>query len=145
MEIDVEYNREICTFMFWDKDCVPIIGMTASKLRAIMKEVTLRSFQTIHKCGPFRKIEFNFIQLQAGEDHPQIYPTHLDALLKKAFAFRVKYSTNFAQCSIVQLNADEEVYKRIDDFLNPNEVTQFVAHLIIASKRDSFQYIYFDS
>ncbi|CAK8576414.1 unnamed protein product [Lathyrus sativus] len=58
-----------------------------------------------------------------GEDHPQIFPIHLNCLLKKKLAFRVKYTTFYKQCSIAMLNRDEHMYNMINEYMNPNEVT----------------------
>ncbi|KAL5066986.1 hypothetical protein RYX36_017873, partial [Vicia faba] len=61
------------------------------------------------------------------EDHPQIYPTNLNNLLKKKLAFRVKYSMFYKQCSVIMLNRDEQIYKIINEYMNPNE-TQSTKH-----------------
>ncbi|CAI8589665.1 unnamed protein product [Vicia faba] len=43
------------------------------------------------------EVDFQHNSQFVGEDHPQIYPTYLDALLKKKLDFRVKYTTTFGQ------------------------------------------------
>ncbi|CAI8612127.1 unnamed protein product [Vicia faba] len=64
IEVKVEYDNHKGTFVFWDKDYIPCTKMIAKELRQLMK---------------------------AGEDNPKIWPAHLDILLNKDMAFRIKY------------------------------------------------------
>ncbi|XP_058761709.1 uncharacterized protein LOC131635113 [Vicia villosa] len=65
IEIEVEHDSKTVNFVFWDKECIPFVGMSAHALRQLMKKT--------------------------NEDHPLIYPEHLDHLLGKDFDFRAKY------------------------------------------------------
>ncbi|CAK8569209.1 unnamed protein product [Lathyrus sativus] len=76
LEVEVEYDNHVGCFVFWNKDCIPFVQMTATVLRQIMKK--------------------------AGEDNPKIYSAHLDKLLNKELAFRIKYPSFFQQYSIVK-------------------------------------------
>ena len=41
VEIMVCHNKESGNFVFWDRDCTLIIGMSASELRKLMKEANI--------------------------------------------------------------------------------------------------------
>ncbi|CAI8600644.1 unnamed protein product [Vicia faba] len=80
IEIEVEHESKTSNFVFWDKECIPYIGMSAHALRQVMKKT--------------------------NKDHPLIYPEYLDHLLDKDFAFRAKYQPYYRQASIVRLTQD---------------------------------------
>ncbi|XP_050875723.1 uncharacterized protein LOC127079384 [Lathyrus oleraceus] len=84
IEIEVEFDNHVGCFVFWDKDCIPYINMTDRELRQLMEG--------------------------AGEDNPTIYPIHLDKLLNKKLAFRIKYQSLYGQLSIVTILNEPSVY-----------------------------------
>lgn len=56
----------------------------------------------------------SFIQYgQTNEDHPQIYPSHLDNLLGKEFDFCVEYQPDYKQSSVVKLIEDKQIIQMI--------------------------------
>ncbi|KAI5445138.1 hypothetical protein KIW84_013407 [Lathyrus oleraceus] len=66
----------------------------------------------------------SFIQYgQTNEDHPQIYPSHLDNLLGKEFGFRVKYQSDYKQSSVVKLTEDKQIIQMITDAMVQLEQT----------------------
>ncbi|XP_058742163.1 uncharacterized protein LOC131614617 [Vicia villosa] len=82
-------------FVFWDTDCVDIIG---------------KSTDSIYKA-----------MLEEGEDNPMIYPDELDMLLGKKMAFRAKVQPTFGQASVWKLSYDEEFTKEIEKDYITNE------------------------
>ncbi|CAI8586214.1 unnamed protein product [Vicia faba] len=86
IEIEVEHEPNTVNFVFWDKECIPYVGMSSHALRQIMKKT--------------------------NKDHPSIYTEHLDHLLKK-FSFRVKYQPYYKRASVVRLTQDPEGFLTI--------------------------------
>ncbi|XP_050895480.1 uncharacterized protein LOC127102108 [Lathyrus oleraceus] len=66
-------------FVFWDSDCVNIIGKTVEEMRKSM--------------------------LEDGEDGPMVYPDELDSLLNKKMTFRVKNAKVVSSEENVDLSA----------------------------------------
>jgi hypothetical protein len=58
-----------------------------------------------------------------GEDDPKIYPTYLDDLLNKEFAFKVKYQPYYRQASINQLSSESTIIDNIKTHIAPSKVT----------------------
>ncbi|CAL5197140.1 unnamed protein product [Lathyrus oleraceus] len=109
IEIEVEYEGKISCFVFWDKYCIQYVGLSAHDLREVMKKT--------------------------NEDHPQIYPAHLDNLLGKEFSFRVKYQLDFKQSSIVKLTEDKQIIQIIKDAMVQHEMVN--SPIIKATEIDS--------
>lgn len=57
-----------------------------------------------------------------NEDHLLMYHAHLDNLLEKHFAFRVKFQPYYKQASIVKLTQDPEVMRTTEDAITPTIV-----------------------
>ncbi|KAI5435868.1 hypothetical protein KIW84_022336 [Lathyrus oleraceus] len=73
------------------------------------------------------KLLLNYDHHQTNEDHPLIYPAHLDNLLDKHFAFHVKYQPYYKQASIVRLTQDPEVLQMVVDAIPPTHDTTNMA------------------
>lgn len=91
--VEVVYGGHNAEFVFWDRECLQIIGITADALRKTMQEV--------------------------GEDDPLIYPTHLDKLLGLEFAFRAKYQPRYHQSSVLGFSRDPAGIEKIKAHLHP--------------------------
>jgi hypothetical protein len=61
-----------------------------------------------------------------GEDDPKIYPTYLDDLLNKEFAFKVKYQPYYRQASINQMSSDSTHINNIKTHIAPSKVTSIL-------------------
>ncbi|KAI5397728.1 hypothetical protein KIW84_063518, partial [Lathyrus oleraceus] len=59
---------------------------------------------------------------KTNEDHPQIYPAHLDNLLGKKFGFCVKYQLDFKQSSVVKFTEDKQIIQMIKDAMVQHEM-----------------------
>ncbi|XP_058784047.1 uncharacterized protein LOC131658810 [Vicia villosa] len=95
LEVDVEYDGYKGVFVFWDKDIIPYTKLTAKELREVMKK--------------------------AGEDNPKIWPTHLNVLLNRKLAFRIKYQLQYQRFSIVKILHDDDLYDKFHNYLTPDE------------------------
>lgn len=92
--VQVAYDGDKADFVFWDKECVRILGVTADALRKSMQEV--------------------------DEDDPMIYPKHLDNLLGLELALRVKYQPYYHQSSVQGFSSDPAVIRKIKQHLHPD-------------------------
>ncbi|KAI5387018.1 hypothetical protein KIW84_073244 [Lathyrus oleraceus] len=57
--------------------------------------------------------------VKTNEDHPLMYHAHLDNLLEKHFAFRVKFQPYYKQAFIMKLTQDPEVMRTTEDAITP--------------------------
>lgn len=92
--MQVVYDGDKSDFVFWDKECRQILGVTADTLRKTMQEV--------------------------GKYDPLIYPKHLDNLLGLELALRVKYQPYYHQSSVQGFSSDPAVIQRIKRHLHPD-------------------------
>ncbi|KAK2449944.1 hypothetical protein QL285_009092 [Trifolium repens] len=93
----VEQDGHKADFVFWDNECQTILGRTAEDIRETMKKV--------------------------GEDDPKIYPTYLDDILNKEFAFKVKYQPYYRQASINQLSSESTIINNIKTHIAPSKAS----------------------
>lgn len=94
--VQVVYEGEKADFVFWDKECVQILGVTAGTPRKTMQDV--------------------------DEDDPMIYPKYLDNLLGLELALRVKYQPYYRQSSVQGFSSDPAVIQRIKRHLHPDVI-----------------------
>ncbi|XP_058748089.1 uncharacterized protein LOC131620919 isoform X2 [Vicia villosa] len=59
----------------------------------------------------------------AGEDNPKIWPAHVDVLLNRDMAFRIKYQSSYQQFSIVTILDEDNVFNKLKNYLTPDEHT----------------------
>ncbi|CAI8597213.1 unnamed protein product [Vicia faba] len=93
MGIDGKFKAR---FIFWDNDCVKLIGKSA--------------------------LQINTELIEEGEDNPWEFPYELDALLKKELAIRAVFQPKFGRLSVIGFKDDEETRKKIRDNFKSEEV-----------------------
>ncbi|KAI5405666.1 hypothetical protein KIW84_052432 [Lathyrus oleraceus] len=80
--------------------------------------------------GAFEDKSFSFVKdvntigemiclKDTNEDHPKIYPAHIDNLIDKHFSFCVKYQPYYSQASVVKLTEDPQVIQMLKDAMSP--------------------------
>ncbi|KAI5422738.1 hypothetical protein KIW84_045960 [Lathyrus oleraceus] len=88
------------SFIFWDNDCVKLIGKSVLELK---RELT-----------------------EAGEDNPLEFPYPLDATLKKELTIRVVFQPKYGRLYVVGFRDNEESHKKIRDNFKSEEHTSKV-------------------
>ncbi|XP_058733466.1 uncharacterized protein LOC131605087 [Vicia villosa] len=83
-------------FVFWDVDCVKLIGKSASQIKTEL--------------------------IEAGEDNPFEFPIQLDAMLTKKLAIRAVFQPKFNRLSVIGFKDDDETRKKIRDSFKCEEV-----------------------
>jgi hypothetical protein len=91
--VQVVHDGHKLEFVFWDSECLQVIGITAQALRKNMQE-----------------------------DDPKIYPKHLDKLLGLEFALHVKYQPYYHQSFVLGVSIDPAVIEKIKSHLQPDEI-----------------------
>ncbi|CAL0303463.1 unnamed protein product [Lupinus luteus] len=76
-------------FVFWDRQCADIIGVSACEFRSQM--------------------------LAEGEDDPKAFPLTLDMLLARTMALRVKVQPSYHQSSVIRISEDQDLIKYVMD------------------------------
>ncbi|KAF1893477.1 hypothetical protein Lal_00001956 [Lupinus albus] len=89
LDIKVNHEHSCGRFVFWDRQCVDIIGISASKLKNQM--------------------------LAEGEDDPKAFPLVLDELLARTMVLRVKVQSSYNQSSVIKLSEDSNLIKKVLD------------------------------
>ncbi|KAF1860020.1 hypothetical protein Lal_00027870, partial [Lupinus albus] len=89
LDIKVIHQHGSGRFVFWDRQCADIIGVSASDLRDHM--------------------------VAEGEDDPKAFPFILDELLARTMALRVKVQPSYNQSSVIRLSEDPNLIKTILD------------------------------
>ncbi|KAF1877293.1 hypothetical protein Lal_00012064 [Lupinus albus] len=89
LDIKVIHQHGSGRFVFWDRQCADIIGVSASDLRDQM--------------------------VAEGEDDPKAFPLILDELLARTMALRVKVQPSYNQSSVIRLSEDPNLIKTILD------------------------------
>ncbi|XP_058765066.1 uncharacterized protein LOC131638522 [Vicia villosa] len=83
-------------FVFWDSDCVKLIGKSALQMKIKL--------------------------IEEGEDNPWELPFELDALLKMEWAIRAIFHPKFGRLSVIGFKYDEETRKKMRDNFKFEEV-----------------------
>ncbi|CAI8608211.1 unnamed protein product [Vicia faba] len=87
LEVLVVDGKYKAKFIFWDKDCVKLIGKSALQMKNELIEV--------------------------GEDDPLEFPYALDAILKQELAIRDIFQPNKGRLYVVSCKIDEDFRKRV--------------------------------
>ncbi|GAU30733.1 hypothetical protein TSUD_145300 [Trifolium subterraneum] len=95
LEFEVEYDKTIGKFVFWDRECNELLGKTAAELQLIMAE--------------------------AGVTNPLEHPLCLDTICGRTFAFRAKWQPLWDTCSVQALKEDDAIVKQIIELFPKNE------------------------
>ncbi|XP_058722223.1 uncharacterized protein LOC131594145 [Vicia villosa] len=94
MAVDGKYKSR---FIFWDGDCVSLIGKSALQMKNDL--------------------------IEAGEDNPLEFPYALDAILKKELAIRAVFQPNKGRLSVISFKTDEDIRKKIRASFSSEEPT----------------------
>ncbi|XP_019427197.1 PREDICTED: uncharacterized protein LOC109335518 [Lupinus angustifolius] len=97
LDIKVVHEHGNGRFVFWDRQCVDIIGVSACELRSQM--------------------------LAKGEDDPKTFPLTLDMLLAQIMALRVKVQPSYHQSSVIIISKDQDLIKFVLDQILVNGMT----------------------
>ncbi|XP_058751685.1 uncharacterized protein LOC131624788 [Vicia villosa] len=94
LAVDGKFNAK---FIFWDSDCVKLIGKTALQMKMDL--------------------------IDDGEDNPLEWPYHLDAILKKELAIRAVYQPTNSRLSVVGFKTDKDTRQKIRECFKSEEPT----------------------
>ncbi|KAK2403228.1 hypothetical protein P8452_09298 [Trifolium repens] len=97
LEFEIEYNKAIGKFIFWDRECNELLGKTAAELVQSLAE--------------------------DGVTNPLEHPVCFDKICGRTFAFRAKWQPTWDTCSIQALKEDDAIIKKITDLFPNNEET----------------------
>lgn len=88
LEAEVYYQKEKSVFVFFDRECAQLIGMSADRLRKVTVE--------------------------AGEiDHPKVYPKPLDDMLGCTLAYRIKVQPEFKNSAVSKISYEKDLIEFI--------------------------------
>lgn len=87
VEVMVSDKKECGNFVFWDRDCIQIIGMSVAELREIM--------------------------VQTDEGGPKHFPDHLDKMLGLTVALKSKFQAKFSSFSVMRMLNDPTIIAAI--------------------------------
>ncbi|KAF1862315.1 hypothetical protein Lal_00026843 [Lupinus albus] len=96
LDIKVNHEHSCGRFVFWDRQCADIIGISSFELKNQM--------------------------LAEGEDDPNAFPLVLDELLARTMVLRVKIQPSYNQSSIIRLSEDPNLIKKVLDQIEVFEV-----------------------
>ncbi|KAF1881382.1 hypothetical protein Lal_00023418 [Lupinus albus] len=89
LDIKVNHEHSCGRFVFWDRQCVDIIGVSASELKNQM--------------------------LAVSEDDLKAFLLVLDELLTRTMVLRVKVQPSYNQSSVIRLSEDVNLIKKVLD------------------------------
>ncbi|XP_058773719.1 uncharacterized protein LOC131647920 [Vicia villosa] len=89
IEIEVTHGGQSCNFVFWNRECEMLLGLSASQLRNTM--------------------------IQAGITDPLDFPLALDQLLKLEMAMKVKWHPRWKNCSVVMIIKNDPIIQQLKE------------------------------
>ncbi|XP_058756262.1 uncharacterized protein LOC131629498 [Vicia villosa] len=89
IEIEVTHGGESCNFVFWNRECEMLLGLSASQLRNTM--------------------------IQAGITDPLDFPLALDQLLKLEMAMKVKWHPRWKNCSVIMIIKNDPTIQQLKE------------------------------
>ncbi|XP_058788369.1 uncharacterized protein LOC131662571 [Vicia villosa] len=95
IEIQVTHAGNSCNFLFWDRECELLLGLSASQLRHTM--------------------------IKAGIHDPLEFPLALDQMLDRKMAFKIKWQPQWKNASVVMLLKNDPFVKELSDQLDTAE------------------------
>ncbi|XP_058742133.1 uncharacterized protein LOC131614558 [Vicia villosa] len=98
IEIEVTHAGNSCNFLFWDRECELLLGLSASQLRHTM--------------------------IKAGIHDPLEFPLALDQMLDCKMAFKVKWQPRWKNASVVMLLKNDPFVKELADQFDTDEMKQ---------------------
>ncbi|XP_058745814.1 uncharacterized protein LOC131618652 [Vicia villosa] len=96
IEIEVTHAGNSCNFLFWDRECELLLGLSASQLRHTM--------------------------IKAGIHDPLEFPLVLDQMLDCKMAFKVKWQPRWKNASVVMLLKNDPFVKELADQFDTDEM-----------------------
>ncbi|XP_058776865.1 uncharacterized protein LOC131651214 [Vicia villosa] len=97
IEIEVTHGGQSCNFVFWNRECEMLLGLSASQLRNTM--------------------------IQAGITDPLDFPLALDQLLKLEMAMKVKWHPRWKNCSVVMIIKNDPIIQQLKEKWGTDEVS----------------------
>ncbi|XP_058732928.1 uncharacterized protein LOC131604510 [Vicia villosa] len=98
IEIEVTHVGNSCNFLFWDRECELLLGLSASQMRHTM--------------------------IKAGIHDPLEFPLALDQMLDCKMAFKVKWQSRWKNASVVMLLKNDPFVKELADQFDTDEMKQ---------------------
>ncbi|XP_058751987.1 uncharacterized protein LOC131625112 [Vicia villosa] len=95
IEIEVTHAGNSCNFLFWDRECELLLGLSASQLRHTM--------------------------IKDGIHDPLEFPLALDQMLDRKMAFKIKWQPRWKNASVVMLLKNDPFVKELADQLDTDE------------------------
>ncbi|XP_058726916.1 uncharacterized protein LOC131598318 [Vicia villosa] len=89
IEIEVTHGGKSCNFVFWNRECEMLLGLSASQLRNTM--------------------------IQGGITDPLDFPLALDQLLKLEMAMKVKWHPRWKNCSVVMIIKNDPIIQQLKE------------------------------
>ncbi|XP_058726316.1 uncharacterized protein LOC131597649 [Vicia villosa] len=100
IEIEVTHGGKSCNFVFWNRECEMLLGLSASQLRNTM--------------------------IQAGITDPLDFPLALDQLLKLEMAMKVKWHPRWKNCSVVMIIKNDHIIQQLKEKWGTDEIKKSV-------------------
>ncbi|XP_058776377.1 uncharacterized protein LOC131650694 [Vicia villosa] len=97
IEIEVTHGGKSCNFVFWNRECEMLLGLSASQLRNTM--------------------------IQAGITNPLDFPLALDQLLKLEMTMKVKWHPRWKNCSVVMIIKNDPIIQQLKEKWGTDEVS----------------------
>ncbi|XP_058784257.1 uncharacterized protein LOC131659029 [Vicia villosa] len=89
IEIEVTHGGKSCNFVFWNRECEMLLGLSASQHRNTM--------------------------IQAGITDPLDFPLTLDQLLKLEMAMKVKWHPRWKKCSVIMIIKNDPIIQQLKE------------------------------
>ncbi|KAL5068790.1 hypothetical protein RYX36_019677 [Vicia faba] len=100
IEIQVFHGGSSCKFVFWNRECELLLGLSAPQLCHTM--------------------------IKARIDYPLEFPLALDQLLNLEMEFKVKWQSRWNNCSVVSILMDEPFIRQLKAPWDIDEVKESV-------------------
>ncbi|XP_058726556.1 uncharacterized protein LOC131597914 [Vicia villosa] len=95
IEVEGFHLETSCKFIFWDRECSQILGVSAAQMRNTM--------------------------IEAGITDPLDFPLRLDAMLHLDLALRVRWQPSWDSCSVIMFVDDKPFVKQFGAQWEPTE------------------------
>ncbi|XP_058769374.1 uncharacterized protein LOC131643240 [Vicia villosa] len=100
IEIEVTHGGKSYNFVFWNRECEMLLGLSTSQLRNTM--------------------------IQAGITDPLDFPLALDQLLKLEMAMKVKWYPRWKNCSVVMIIKNDPIIQQLKEKWGTDEIKESV-------------------
>ncbi|XP_058784014.1 uncharacterized protein LOC131658771 [Vicia villosa] len=110
IEVEGFHLDTFCKFIFWDRECTQILGISAAQMWDIM--------------------------IQAGITDPLDFPLKLDAMLDLDLALRVRWQPSWDSCSVIMFVDDKPFVKQFSTPWEPTQIKENVDEANTAAADD---------